>query len=161
MRRLLVALVAAGLAAAAFQVSPLAKTSAPSVPHLPGSVHGLTVQRENITKTLAEDRRSLYVDGVWLYSLRQGKELMATLEVAHFKSDAPWRSQDFDLSLAGQLGGSVPAVARLEGTPVYISTARGLNLLAWDRNGYLLILGIRNTYKSPKELLRDAMAVSP
>jgi hypothetical protein len=159
-----VLLAAAGAAVAAvlaLQVTPQAKTSPPSAPGLPAKIHGLSVKQENITKTLEEDRRELYVDGVWLYSLRQGTELMATLEIGHFRSNAPWRSSDFDLSLAGQLGGSVPAVARLDGTPVYVSTARGLNLLAWDRNGYLLILGIRSTYKQPKELLRDAMAVSP
>jgi len=159
-------LLAAGLLAAAvsisvWQVSPLAKTNTPSAPVLPASIQGLKLSQENVSKTLAEGRRTLYSDGIWLYSLRQGKELMATLEVVHFKSDAPWKSQSFDLSLANQLGGSVPAVLRLRGRPVYVSTTRGLELLTWFKNGYLNILAVRSNYTAPKTLLRDVIEAAP
>jgi hypothetical protein len=153
--------LAAFLSVAAWQVSPLAKTTTPAAPALPATIQGLKVGQENVSKTLAEDRRALYVDGVWLYSLRQGKELMATLEVARFKSTAPWRSSGYDLSLANQLGGSIPAVLRLDGRPVYVSTTRGLELITWFKDGYLDILAVRSTYNSPKSLLRAVIAVAP
>jgi hypothetical protein len=163
-RRLLVgagAALVATVAVLALPVSPLAKANPPAGPKLPATIQGLTVKREDITKTLKEDRRQLYVDGVWLYSLRQGKELMATVELGRFRSVAPWQDSTFDLSLAGQLGGSVPAVVRVDGTPVYISTTHGLQLASWERHGYLVIVGIRNSYKSPKDLLRQVLEVTP
>lgn len=153
--------LAAVLSAFLWQVSPLAKTSPPAAPALPASVQGLKITPENVSKTLAGEQRQLYTDGIWLYSLRSGKELMATLEVGHFKSDSPYRSSDFDLSLATQLGGSVPVVLRLGGRPVYVSTTRGLELLTWFKDGYLEILAVRSTYTAPKTLLRDLLEAAP
>lgn len=150
--------VAAVLAVGLVQATPLAKAQQPA-PKLPRTIQGLTVKQEDISKTVAQDTRQLYVSGVWLFSLRKGKELMATIEIGKFDSTAPWKSSDFDISLANQLGGSVPAVIRVDGVPVYVSTTRGLELVSWFRGGYMYILGIRNTYPSPKDLLRKALEV--
>lgn len=156
--------IAAGLALTLAPVTPLAKNNLappPAAPNLPATVLGLGVTKEDVAKTVAQDHRPLYVTGVWMYSLRQGKELMATLEIGKFRSDAPWQSGDFSLSLADQLGGSVPAVSRLGGVPVYISSARGVQIVSWSRAGYLNILAIRNTFRLPKDLVRQLLEVAP
>ena len=158
------ALLIVGVALIVSPAVPLAKTNpapAPAAPKLPAKVLGLSVTQENIKGALAQETRELYVRGVWLYSLRQGKELMATLEIGTFQSSAPWRSSDFDISLANQLGGSLPAVARVDGVPVYFSTARGVQLVAWFRGGYMYVLAIRNTYTFPKDLLRQLLGATP
>lgn len=159
--QLLAGLLLAGAVMVLSASAPLAKGPGPAAPPLPKSILGLTVGKEDITKTLAQDPRELYVNGVWLYSLRQGRELMATLELGKFRSNSPWKSADFDLSLAGQLGSSQPAVIRLEGLPVYVATARGLEIASWYRHGYMSILAIRATYKDPKDLLRQVLEVGP
>lgn len=141
--------------------SPAPQRAVASLWWVPASLQGLHVQRENVTATLAQDKRSLWVDEVSLYSLRRGKELQGTLEVARFRTSAPWRSADFQASLAGQLGTSTPVVARLGGRRVFITTTRGLALATWFRNGWMLILGVRTSYATPKDLIRDALEMSP
>jgi hypothetical protein len=141
--------------------SPAPQRPAASFAWVPATLQGLRVQRENVTATLAQDRRALWVDQVGLYTLRRGKELQATLQVARFRAAAPWQSADFDESLAGQLGTATPVVARLDGVRVYITATRGLGLAAWFRNGWMFVLGIRATYPTPRELIRAALAVHP
>ena len=158
------ALLIVGVALIVAPAMPLAKSNpapAPAAPKLPATILGLSVTQENIKNALAQETRELYVHGVWLYSLRQGKELMATLEIGKFQSSAPWQSSDFDISLAYQLGGSVPEVARVNGVPMYFSTARGIQLVAWFHGGYMYILAIRNTYTFPKDLLRQVLGATP
>jgi hypothetical protein len=134
---------------------------APTTLSWPGTLQGLHVQRENITATLLEDRRALWVDQVSLYTLRRGTELQATLEVARFKPSTPWSSADFEQSLVGQLGTVTPVVTRLGGVRVYITGTRGLSLAAWFHHGYMLVLGIRPTYSSPRDLIRTVLELSP
>jgi len=141
--------------------SPAPQRATASFAWVPATLQGLGVHRENITGTLGQDRRVLWVDQVGLYSLRRGKELEATLEVGRFTASAPWQSPDFDQTLAGQLGTTTPAVARLGGVRVYIGTTRGLGLVSWFRSGYMFILGIRTTYATPKELIRRALELRP
>jgi hypothetical protein len=141
--------------------SPPTRAATTSFAWVPASLQGLRVQRENITSTLESDRRALWVDQVALYTLRHGRELQGTLQVARFKPSAPWQSSSFDESLADQVGTQQPVVARLGGIPVYITVTRGLGLATWFRDGWMLILGIRTSYTSPKQLIRDALELKP
>ena len=128
----------------------------------PAQVLGLNVQNEDITKTLATDKRSLYVDQVILYSFREpSKLLQATLEVARFKSNAPATSRDFQSTIVSSLSGSQPIVLRVNGEAVYIATSKGLTIAVWFRSGHMMALSIRNTFTTPKQLLRIALAINP
>jgi hypothetical protein len=159
------AVVGALVCAITVQNTLLAATPAPkqaaTLSWVPSTLRGLTVQPENVAGTLAQDRRALWVDEVRLYSLRHGKELDGTLEVARFTASAPWRSPDFDLSLAGQLGASTPVVVELGGVRVYVTGSRGLQFAAWFERGWMLVLGIRTTDAQPKELIRQALELKP
>jgi len=128
----------------------------------PPEVLGLTVQKEDLSKTLAGEKRPLYVDRVGLYSFREpNKLLQGTLQIAHFRPDAPSGSSDFQLSIVGHLGNSLPIVVRVGSQPVYITTSKGLVLAVWFHKGYMLALSIRRSYGQPKELLRQALAIDP
>lgn len=136
--------------------------SAASTPTLPDTILGLKVAREDVSKTITEDHRALYVDDISLYSLREPTSLLeATLQLGRFKKDAPWTSNDFQLSMVGQLGTSVPIVVRAASQRVYITTTKGLTIAVWFRNAHLFVLSIRTAYKHPKELLRQALGVRP
>ena len=130
----------------------------------PSKVLGLDVQKEDITKTLAgnTDKRALYVDRVGLFSFREPSKLLeATLEIAHFRSNAPWSSSDFQSTIVGVLSASTPIVVRVEGIPVYVTTSKGLTIGVWFRSGFMMALSIRNTYTAPKELLRISLGINP
>ena len=151
---------AAGLLVAVLALGALNAGAAPAAGP-PSSLLGLNVQAENIKGTLAEDRRQLWVDRVQLYTLRSGKELMATLEIARFKKGAPWGTADFQSAVAGSLGTANPVVVRLGGVAVYLTSLRTLKIACWFRDGGLFILAVRQTYAQPKALIRAALGVRP
>ena len=126
----------------------------------PGTLAGLNVTAENVSSLLRQNTQPVWVDHVHFYTLRSGKELEGTLEIAQFKSNAPWGDSSFDLSIAQQLGQTVPLVVRLDGVRVYLSSTRGLAVAAWFRNGHFYMLNIRKTYTRPRELIRAALAVN-
>jgi hypothetical protein len=160
-------LVTANVSASAAASSPSASPSASPTPAplpagFPAQVLGLNVEKEDVSKTLASDTRSLYVNQVVLYSFREpSKLLQATLEVARFKSDAPSTSADFQTTIVNAMGGSAPIVLRIGATPIYVTTSKGLTIAVWFRNGHMLALSIRNTYAEPKQLLRVALGINP
>jgi hypothetical protein len=128
----------------------------------PDEILGLTVQKEEVAKVLAGEKRPLYVDRVGLYSFREpSKLLQGTLEIAHFRAGTPADSSEFQQTIVGHLGSSVPIVVRVDGQPVYVTTSKGLTLAVWFRDDHMLALAIRNTYGRPKELLRQTLAINP
>jgi len=137
--------------------------SSAQAPHgPPAQMLGLNVAKENIAKVLAGDKRPLYVDKVTLYSLReQSKLLQATLEVGDFKNDAPWTSADFQYSIVARLGSSLPITVRAGPQIVYVTSSKGLTIAIWFKDRTMFTLAVRNGYKQPKELLREALKVNP
>ncbi|MHB8507253.1 MAG: hypothetical protein ACYDGR_01210 [Candidatus Dormibacteria bacterium] len=128
----------------------------------PPQLLNLDVKKEDIAKLLATDKRALYVDRVGLYSLREPSNLLqATLEISHFRSNARWSSEDFQLSVVGRLGSSVPLIVRLGSQVVYLTSSKGLTLAVWFDRDYMLTLAIRDTFRHPKELLRQSLAINP
>jgi hypothetical protein len=128
----------------------------------PDTMVGLDVKKEDVAKVLATDKRALYVDRVGLYSFReQSKLLQATLEIAHFRSGTPSNTQNFQLSVVGNVGSSVPIIVRVGDKPVYVTTKKGLLIAIWFKDDYMIALAIRNTYKQPKQLLRQALEINP
>lgn len=127
----------------------------------PEQVLGLTVVKEDIAKTLAGDKRALYVDRVGLYSYREQKLLQATLEIARFRKGFDTQSENFRQTVVGHLGGSLPIVVRVGSERVYITTSKGLVLAIWFKDGYMMTLAIRATYTAPKQLIRESVAVNP
>ncbi len=123
---------------------------------------GLIVKKENVAGTLQQESRALYVDRVGMYSLRDPNNLLeATLEIARFRSVAPYASNDFRLSVAGAIGSVLPIVIRVGSTPVYITSRKGLTVALWFHGNFMLTLSVRNTYRLPKSLLRAALAINP
>lgn len=163
MRRLLGLLLGLMVVAATTGAASPSVTGNGSVHHgPPDQVLGLMVQKEDLTKTLAAEKRPLYVDRVGLYSFREPSKLLeGTLQISHFRHSAPYTSNDFQVAIVGHLGSSLPIVVRVSGQPVYITTAKGLVLAVWFRQDYMMTLSIRHTYTQPKELLRQALEINP
>jgi hypothetical protein len=142
-------------------------TSAPAATAFPAhgpptTMLGLTVKKEDIAKKLAGETRALYVDRVALYSLRDPTNLLeATVEIGHFRGGTQWASTDFQMQIAQGLGSSLPVLVRLGSTVVYLTSSKGLSLAIWYDQGYMFVLAIRSTFKQPKELLRQSLAINP
>jgi hypothetical protein len=164
MRRLSVALVAISVAsalAACGSTDPAVsrandrKVSALDAPGVPGTLHGLTVKREDVKSALSSAKRP-YLDSAVLFSLRDGDRLEATLQIGRFADDARWRDPSFRSSLLSTIGGGSPRKLRMDRQYVYLTSGDRQALAIWFKGGDLFILSSREDYGSPRGLLRDA-----
>jgi hypothetical protein len=134
----------------------------PAAVHMPAAILGLAVQQEDVTKKVAAEKGPFYVDHVSLFSLRESSQLLeATVELARFRTSVAPRTEEFERSFVLQIGGPLPIVVRVDGQQVFVTTVKGLITTIWFRHGYMGVLSIRNTYKQPKALLREVLAVTP
>lgn len=127
---------------------------------LPATVLGLKVAREDVGKTLAQVTQAEYTTNTSLYSFRDPTKLLqATLQISDFRSGTPSSSHDFQLSIAGQMGGTQPEFLQFGSTTVYVTTLKGLVVAIWFRPRHMFVLAIRNTFRQPKSLLRVALGM--
>jgi hypothetical protein len=132
------------------------KVTALDAPGVPGTLHGLKVKRENVKDALKSAKRP-YLDSAALFSLRDGDQLMATLQIGHFAEDARWRDADFRSSLLSTMGGSAPRRLRMGDHSIYLSSGDRQSLAIWFSDRSLFILASREDYDFPRGLLRDAL----
>jgi hypothetical protein len=132
------------------------KVAALDTPGIPGTLHGLEVKRENVKDALSSTKRP-YLDGAALFSLRDGDQLMATLQVGTFASDARWDDAEFRSSLLSTMGGSQPRALRMGDQTVYLSSGDRQALAVWFKDGAMYILASREDFDFPRGLLRDAL----
>ena len=155
MRRTLPALLVGALLAVV-AVSADAQGSPPS------KLGDLIVKQEDVAKVIAADPHQRYGTSTILYSLRTPANLLeGTLQITKLKPGTPWQNRSFQLSMLSQFGSTVPVAMRVGGYRVYLSSMKGLVLTVWFRDSALVVLSIRDNYKQPKTVLRDALAVQP
>ncbi len=135
---------------------PIEPLVAPSVPK---KLLDLSVGQEDVTAALERYRNS-YVTNTALYSLRQGKLLQATLQIS-LLNELSERSPDFERSVVGQIGGSVPRVQRIGTDTVYLTRGTKQNVSIWFHDRYMFVLATRDEYPRPRTLLRAALAIDP
>jgi hypothetical protein len=127
----------------------------------PTSMLGLTVAREDVSKTV-KDVEQTYVDALSVYSLRRGDALQATLQISRVEGDhADTTSPRFRSSVVNQLGATTPQLVRLSGTDVYLTTGTSQRLAVWFRGKYFFVLATRADYEQPRTLLRRVLSVKP
>ncbi|HVV37097.1 MAG TPA: hypothetical protein VHC63_10880 [Acidimicrobiales bacterium] len=134
-------------------------TSAADIKQLPenelsGTYLGLKAQREDIGGSLANQQANAYIDAVGLYSLRDDKLLEATLQISKLSKQARPKSLKFQQLVANQIGGTKVQAFVMGGHHVYRSSQRKQSLTSWFQGDYFMILSVRDTYKSPRSLLR-------
>ncbi len=127
---------------------------------LPAQLLGLDVQREDISEILDGARRP-YLDAASLYSLRDGKELQATLQIGRFASDADFADEGFRSTLLSTLGGGSIRQLRVGDEAVFLTTGDRQQIAAWFQDRYLFVLSTRDEFEQPRSLLREALELRP
>ena len=122
---------------------------------VPGTMRGLTVEREDVSDTFDTAKRP-YIDGLVLFSLRDGDRLMATLQIARFADDAKWTTTRFRTSLLATIGGGKPRKLRMDDQEVFITAGDRQGLAVWFKDQHMFVLSTREDYEFPRGLLRDA-----
>jgi hypothetical protein len=130
------------------------------VPSVPGQLHGLEVVREDVSATVEGAERP-YFDAVVLYSLRDGDELQATLQVGRFAEGTPSSRGKFRNTLLTTIGGGAPKKLRMGTENVYLTSGDRQSIAIWFRGRHVFILSSREAYDFPRALLREALLVQP
>ena len=126
---------------------------------VPATMLGLAVEPEK-TEGLDDVGRS-YIGATQLYSLRDGDQLAATLQVGRFNDGVKWASRAFQRRVLNQIGASNPRIATLGEERVYLTTGVKQRLAVWFKDHHLFVLGIREEFARPRTLLREALEVAP
>ena len=158
-RAVLVAIAATLLFGAACGGGAPKGTAADEIKQLPedllgGTYLGLIPRREDIGGSLANQEANAYVDAVGLYSLRNKEQLEATLQISKLSDKARPKDANFRTLVANQIGGTKVQAFKMSGRSVYRSSQRKQSLTSWFRGEYFLVLSVRDTYDSPRALLR-------
>jgi hypothetical protein len=155
-------LLLAGLAAACGTPGrPHARQSCEHVTMpVPPSVAGYTVAEETrIEPRFCTGDPAAMITGGALYSLRVGRTLHATLEVARFKPGVNTGAASFQPAIVGQIGQSVMRRQQIGGQPVWIGAgAQGVTIV-WFK-GRLLHVLLTHDVADP-QALAAALVVLP
>jgi hypothetical protein len=63
--------------------------------------------------------------------------------------------------VVNQIGSSTPRRALLGSTSVYLTTGTQQRIAVWFKGRYFFILAIREDYRHPRTLLREAVEIKP
>jgi hypothetical protein len=155
----------AGAAAAAISLVLLASCSSNDVAaedeqataaslNLPTQIVGLKVVPEELEEEDLDKVDRPYVDNLAVFSLREGKLLRATLQVARFNRAARPDDDAFRGQILGLLGGQQPFDINVGDTEVNTTTGTGQNVFAWFGGRGMFILSVQQDYPFPRTLLR-------
>ena len=126
---------------------------------VPTELLGLRVAVEEIGG--AKNVKDPYVEGVGLYSLREGELLQGTLQVSRFAENADSESGRFRSAVVGQIGSTVPKRYRMGGRPVYLTAGKRQSIAVWFEGRYFFVLSMREEFGRPRALLREALEIKP
>jgi hypothetical protein len=162
--RLIACLVALSLAAACGSASSAEEFAAKEVETfgadlLPSTLLDLNVKVEEVART--DSVKAPFVDGIGLYSLRDGELLQGTLQVSRFAEAAEPESARFRQSVVAQIGSTVPKAYRMGSETVYLTTGKRQSIAVWFRDRHFFVLSTRDQYDTPRALLRAALEVEP
>ncbi|MEY2424684.1 MAG: hypothetical protein QOI61_256, partial [Actinomycetota bacterium] len=121
---------------------------------LGGTFLGLIPQREEIGGSLANQEANAYIASVGLYSLRNKERLEATLQISRLSDKARPKDPKFQLLVANQIGGTKVQPYVMSGHNVFRSSQRKQSLTSWFEGDYFMVLSVRETYETPRALLR-------
>lgn len=124
---------------------------------VPGELLGLRVVAEDIGG--AEHVKNPFVEGVGLYSLRDGELLQGTLQVSRFTEDADSEKARFRKSVVQQIGSTVPKAYRMGDRIVYLTAGKRQTIAVWFQGRHFFVLSTREEFERPRALLREALEI--
>ena len=124
---------------------------------LPDSYLGLIPTRESVSESLAGQSGNSYVTAVGLYALRKGELLEATLQVSKLSNEARVNDVAFQEQVANQIGGTKVQAFDMGGKRVFRTSQRKQSITSWFSGNYFMILAVRDTYETPRALLRELL----
>jgi hypothetical protein len=98
-----------------------------------------------------------YVRSTGLYSLREGKQLQATLQISQFNDKADLSDPTFRLAIVNQIGSTQPQPFRMGSHTVYLTTAKRQAVAVFFERRSFAVLSTLDTYEQGRALLRELL----
>lgn len=149
---LLIALTACGKAAALRQ-----EAVKPFNLAMPPEILGLRVASEDVSAELSERAGTFYVSELALYSLREGEQLRATLQVSKFSTDYDHEAPSFQRKVITLLGSSTPQKLKVGDATVYSASGNQQTMFAWFRGRGFFVSTVHSQYGRPRTLVRELL----
>ena len=122
---------------------------------LPSQLLDLTVEKETVESV--EAARGTYLDGLGLYSVREGDLLQATLQVGRFSEEAEYTDDTFQRAIVNQLGASAPTADRRGDQRVWLTTGKSQRVSVWFEQDMFFVLAVRDDFEQGRTLLRETL----
>ena len=125
---------------------------------VPPVILGLQSAEENVATQFEEAKNRAYVSSVRMWSLREGKALKATVQVARFAADASPEKLEFRRTVVAQVGQTAPRTRFVGEDIVYVTAANKQAIFMWFRNIDFVLLSVSVDYPNPRALMRAALS---
>lgn len=126
---------------------------------VPAELLGLKVTPEEVGG--ATEVKNPFVEGVGLYSLREGELLQGTLQVSRFTEKADSEKARFRSSVVQQIGTTIPKAYVMGDDVVYLTSGKRQSIAVWFKGRYFFVLSTRDDFGRPRALLREALGIEP
>ena len=123
---------------------------------LPAELVGLEVKVEDIDEVANSTKRP-YLAAASLYSLREGEELQATLQIGQFADDADYEDEDFRSRLLANVGAGSVQESQVGGDSVYLTRGDRQQVAVWFRDDHMFVLSTREEFGRSRSLLRRSL----
>lgn len=127
---------------------------------VPGTLAGLTVKPEKVTKALQKAKHS-YVNAVGFYSLRKGKVVQGTLQVSQFGPEARLEQASFKERIVQEASPGAATGVNVGGKIVQQSAGTKSTVSIWFSKERMVVLTVLNTYTGARGLLEQALVALP
>lgn len=127
---------------------------------VPARFGELTVNPEDVAKALEQAKHS-YVDAVGFYSLRKGKVVQGTLQIARFGPSARLGSEQFRNEIIQQSSPGSPTAVNVGSAIISQSNGTKSTVSVWFSQERLVVLTVLSTYLGGRGLLEQTLTALP
>lgn len=125
---------------------------------VPGELGGLAAQPEDVEGQFEQVASRAWLSDVKMWSLRQGSELRATVQVGSIARDAELDDEDFRAEVINGVGTTAPRPRLIASRPVWITSGNNQTLAIWFHGAYMVLASVSKDHPQDLGLLRSIVS---
>lgn len=125
---------------------------------VPTTLLNMAVTQEESSEYVKEIDRT-YLEEFSLFSVREGDLLQATLQISKFTDDADYQSSSFRAQVVDRVGSAKAQLFRMGDSELYMTVGTKQQIGVWFQGPYMFVMSVRDDYKTPRALVREALRI--
>lgn len=125
---------------------------------VPSTLLNMTVTQEESSEYVKEIDRT-YLEQFSLFSIREGDLLQATLQISKFTDDADYTSASFRARVVDRVGAAKAQLFRMGDHELYMTVGTKQQIGVWFDGPYMYVMSVRDDFKTPRALVREALRI--